>query len=83
MMVLSPAYGRDYANKAAVRADWDANEDFTVAGQSILVGKTMDRSRLETAYSWAKHCTPEYPAQRVSIRYARLRRTLVIDIIQP
>lgn len=81
MMILSPAHGRDYSNKVAVRAAWDANEDFIVASDSVLTGKTMDRSRLETAYSWAKHCIPKYPAQRVSIRYARLRRTLIIDII--
>lgn len=82
MMVLSPAYGRDYANKAAVRAHWDANRDFIVMGQSIWTGKPINREQIEAAIAWANKAMPKQP-QRVSIRYARLRRTLVIDIIQP
>lgn len=80
MMVLSPAYGRDYANKAAVRADWEANKDFIVASYSVWTGKPVNRAQLVEASAWANKAMPEQP-QRVSIRYARLRRTLVIDII--
>ena len=30
-MNLVPAYGRDYKSAKAVKADWDANKDFTIA----------------------------------------------------
>ena len=29
-ITLTPAYGRDYSNKANVLADWDANKDFVI-----------------------------------------------------
>jgi hypothetical protein len=80
MMVLSPAYGRDYANKAAVRADWEANKDFIVMSQSVWTGNPVNREQIEAATAWANKAMPGQP-KRVSIRYARLRRTLVIDII--
>jgi hypothetical protein len=50
-MVLSPAYGRDYANKAAVRADWEANKDFIVASYSVWTGKPVNRAQLVEALS--------------------------------
>ena len=30
-MILLPAYGRDYRNKASIQADLDANKDFILA----------------------------------------------------
>ena len=31
MLTLTPAYGRDYKNKKAVQADWQAGKDFIIA----------------------------------------------------
>ena len=82
MMILTPAYGRDYTSKAAVRADWEAGKYFIVAGYNAWAGKPVNRAQLVEASAWAGKAMPEQP-QRVSIRYARLRRAVVIDIIQP
>lgn len=30
-MTLTPAYGRDYKSAKEVKADWEANKDFTIA----------------------------------------------------
>lgn len=30
-ITVTPAYGRDYKSAKAVKADWDAGKDFTVA----------------------------------------------------
>ena len=61
MMVLSPAYGRDYANKAAVRADWEANKDFIVASYSVWTGKPVNRAQLVEASAWANKAMPKQP----------------------
>jgi hypothetical protein len=37
---LVPAYGRDYKNQAAVKADWKADKDFWVAGSMMACNKS-------------------------------------------
>ena len=37
MLMLVPAYGRDYANAKAVKADWVAGKDFTISGKTITL----------------------------------------------
>lgn len=43
-MTLTPAYGRDYKSKAAVLADWNADQDFIEA----LSGKPVNRADLSS-----------------------------------
>ena len=33
-----PAYGRDYTNQKAVKADWEANKDFVAMGMLGSMG---------------------------------------------
>lgn len=64
-LTLLPAYGRDYGSKAAVMADWDANKDFVEAESAKYINRTDVLS-----YS---------PQSTVYIRYAKLRKVVVIS----
>ena len=46
-MTLTPAYGRDYKNKKAVLADWNANKDFIIADcMHPYCGKPTNKEQL-------------------------------------
>lgn len=38
---VTPAYGRDYTNQKAARADWDADKDFRETSTGSYVNKTQ------------------------------------------
>jgi hypothetical protein len=67
MLILSPAYGRDYKSKKAVVADLEANKDFTIESFGPDCGRYINAEQL-------------MPGQKVQIRYARLRKVVVIPI---
>jgi len=64
MLTLQPAYGRDYKSMKAVKADWDANKDFTIAS----IGPGMGR--------YINKCDAN--GQAVSIRYQSDRKVMVL-----
>lgn len=39
-ITVTPAYGRDYKNKAEVFADWDADKDFRETASGSYVNKS-------------------------------------------
>lgn len=61
---LTPAYGRDYKSKAAVKADFDANLDFLTAG-----GQYINKVQVV-----------ELGLKRVEIRYKKLTQLTVIKV---
>jgi len=71
MLILTPAYGRDYRSKKAVLADWEADLDFIIATfNSPWYGKPVNRSGLVGSET------------TVNIRYSSLRRVLVAEVGQ-
>ena len=36
---LTPAYGRDYKNRAAVKIDWKAEKDFVLQPDGVLINR--------------------------------------------
>ncbi len=66
-LTVIPAYGRDYASKEEVLADWNADKDFESQnyGASGYINK-----------SGAK----EYGIVEVTIRYAKLRRLAKVEV---
>ena len=69
-VTVTPAFGRDYNSKAAVKADFDADKDFIIA--SIMdpwTGKPANKSDLVGAgYT------------HVEVRYAKLRKLIMVDL---
>ena len=61
---LVPAYGRDYESQAAVKADFMADQDFVAAN-----GQYINRSQLA-----------ELGLRRVEVRYAKLRKLVILNI---
>lgn len=50
MLILSPAYGRDYKSKKAVLADWDANKDFIIENWNHpYCGKPANKEQIDDA----------------------------------
>ncbi len=62
-----PAYGRDYKSVKAVKADWEANKDFTIvdffSGED---GRAINKRDADAA------------GVRVSVRYDRMTKSVVI-----
>lgn len=70
MIILTPAYGRDYKSKAAVLADFDANKDFIFNDLGNRYdGKPVNKSQLR-----------EVGQKSVQFRYGDNRKTFVSDI---
>lgn len=59
-ITVTPAYGRDYKNKAEALADWDAGKDF----RETSTGRYTDKS----------YCASK--DYKVIIRYGKLMKTL-------
>jgi hypothetical protein len=67
-LTLTPAYGRDYNNKAAVQADWQAGKDFIIANAFHRYdGKPINKPQADN------------DGLTVHIRYLKLRRIMVIN----
>ena len=63
MTTLVPAYGRDYTTAKAVKADWKAGKDFTVADFfDRFDGKSVNKQDADRA------------GMSVTIRYNRLQK---------
>ena len=45
--VCVPAYGRDYATEAEVKAAWDAGKDFQISSNDRMDGKYINRQDAE------------------------------------
>jgi len=67
-MTLTPSYGRDYKSARAVKADWKADKDFTIASMGSDCGRYCNRSDLIGNES------------TVTIRYNRLRNIVMIKV---
>ena len=66
--VLSPAYGRDYKSKRAVKEALDADKDFiihTTVGRSTYINKPQ---LVELGYA------------KVQIRYGKMRKVAIITL---
>lgn len=64
-LTLSPAYGRDYKSKKAVKADWDADKDFII--ETVMhpdCGRYVNKTQLA--------------GQEVNIRYQGLTKVAVM-----
>jgi len=66
-MTLTPSYGRDYTSAKAVKADWDANKDFTIA--DVFGGQCGRQINKEQA-----------PKGTHNIRYKKLTQVVVIKV---
>ncbi len=68
MTTLTPAYGRDYNNAKAVKADWNAGKDFIIADMfDKYDGKPVNKQDADRA------------GMKVMIRYAQLRKIVAIS----
>ena len=65
VLVLIPAYGRDYKNKAEVQAAWDEGRDFEVVSYGPNMGAKINKGDAQ--------------GQAVNIHYAKRRKAVVID----
>lgn len=65
MLVLTPAYGRDYKSKAAVEADFNADKDFV----SQPCGRRINKRDLL-----------DMGERTVNIRYGKLRKVAVVEV---
>lgn len=66
-MTLTPSYGRDYKSAKAVKADFDANKDFTIASVGPHMGRQANKADLKGQGS-------------ITLRYAKLTKCVVIKI---
>jgi hypothetical protein len=66
-MTLTPSYGRDYTSAKAVKADWDANKDFTIA--DVFSGNHGRQINKQQA-----------PKGTYNIRYKKLTQVCVITV---
>jgi hypothetical protein len=68
MTTLTPAYGRDYKNAKAVKADFEANKDFVVADiMSPACGRYANKADLTDQ-------------DAVRVRYSKLTKVTVIKL---
>ena len=74
-MTLKPAYGRDYKSQKEVQADFDADKDFIIADVfSPYSGKPVNKSQIVSL---------EGMTRTITIRYAKLRKVMVVIIREP
>jgi hypothetical protein len=66
-LTLVPAYGRDYTSQDQVIADWNAGKDFLA--QNYQQGGYIN-----------KEGAIEYGVAQVTIRYAKLRKLVVVEV---
>jgi len=72
VIILQPAFGRDYKSKAAVLADFDANKDFILNDRdSRWDNKPINKEQIEETY----------PGQKVNIRYSNNKKVMVVQIL--
>ena len=64
-LTVSPAYGRDYKNAKAVKADWFAGKDFIIQ----QIGHPYDQKPMGIG---------EVSGETIIIRYNRLTKTIII-----
>jgi hypothetical protein len=65
-MTLTPSYGRDYKSAKAVKADFEAGKDFTIAS----IGPDMGRQ-----------CSiRDLKGKTVTLRYAKLTKCVVVEV---
>jgi hypothetical protein len=66
-MTLTPSYGRDYKSEKEVKADWEANKDFTIA--DIFGGQAGRQINKQDA-----------PKGTYTIHYSKLTKVCVIKV---
>ena len=72
-LILKPAYGRDYKNKAMVLADWQSNKDFIICnfnspwcGRPVSISSIIDLKA--SGYS------------NIELRYSKLTKLIMISL---
>lgn len=63
---VSPAYGREYSNAKAVKADWDAEKDFLIQTMGPDEGRYVNKK--------------DAPKGTVMIRYARMTKVTSVKV---
>jgi len=74
ILILSPAYGRDYKSKKAVLSDWDNNKDFII-NNIICAGQYVNRQQLPALLADG-YTTIEF-------RYSRMTRLCLLPLPKP
>ena len=69
MLILTPAYGRDYRSVKELKTDWDADKDFVVA--NLFHGNGTYTNRADLLREGVRS---------VQIRYAKLRKVTVLQV---
>lgn len=62
MLLVAPAYGRDYGTAKALKADWEAGKDFTIlsgsdAGRYINKADAVEAGTIFARYSRLRKVT--------------------------
>lgn len=70
-MELGPAYGRDYKNQAQVKADWEADKDFTVY-EGGPYGVKTNRADIKRMIERGEDL-------KITIRYDRQLKTMAVN----
>lgn len=65
-MTLTPSYGRDYKSAKAVRSDFEAGKDFTIASLGPHMGRQCSIRDLA--------------GQSVTLRYNKLQSCTVVNV---
>lgn len=63
MFTLVPAYGRDYKSLKELKAAWESDKDFQIAGIGPDAGRYVNRPQLEG---------------KVTVRYGGLRKVAIL-----
>ena len=68
MLIITPAYGRDYKSKKAALADFEANKDFVIENVNYIdCGRYVNAEQLR-------------PGDRVQLRFDRLRKVAIVVV---
>ena len=66
-MTLTPSYGRDYKSARAIKADFEAGKDFTIASFGPYMGRQCSIRDIDKG-------------QTVTLRYAKLTKCVVVTV---
>ena len=64
MLVLSPAYGRDYTSQKEVKEAWDSDKDFIIESVGPHMGRYVNK--------------PQMNGEQVQIRYNRKQKVMIL-----
>lgn len=83
MIIIVPAYGRDYKSKKALVADLNAGKDFIIVGSTYLEAErdpSTSRRPLRDTYANLQDFN-EMEVEAVRARYHGMRKVTIIKIV--